>query len=135
MSNTEKLMSKYPMLAAAWNECTQIWEGIEQDGTVHKFNRRILLSDSMESKSECTVDDRFLGGKDKMITWLQTYFNDFKYKSLTAEMFKAHFIKHFGEVDVDWNNWLYIFVCICIQYDWMRSKRSVVGNDRSQLDS
>ncbi len=67
MSNTEKLMSKYPMLAAAWNECTQIWEGIEQDGTVHKFNRRILLSDSMESKSECTVDDRFLGGKDKMI--------------------------------------------------------------------
>ena len=67
MYNTEKLMRKYPILSAAWDECTQIWKGIEQNGTVHKFNRRVLLSNSMESKSGCKVDDRFIGGKDKMI--------------------------------------------------------------------
>ena len=67
MYNTEKLMRKYPMLSAAWDECTQIWKGIEQNGKVHKFNRRVLLSDSMESKSGSKVDDRFIGGKDKMI--------------------------------------------------------------------
>ena len=67
MSNTEKLMRKYPILSAAWDECTQIWKGIEQNGTVHKFNRRVLLSNSMESKSGRKVDDRFIGGKDKMI--------------------------------------------------------------------
>tara|TARA_E500000318_G_scaffold73536_1_gene68185 strand:+ start:366 stop:659 length:294 start_codon:yes stop_codon:yes gene_type:complete len=67
MSNTEKLMRKYPMLSAAWDECSMIWQGIEQNGTVHKFNRRVLLSNSMESKSGRKVDDRFIGGKDKMI--------------------------------------------------------------------
>ena len=60
-------MRKYPMLSAAWDECSMIWQGIEQNGTVHKFNRRVLLSNSMESKSGRKVDDRFIGGKDKMI--------------------------------------------------------------------
>ena len=34
MYNTEKLMRKYPMLSAAWDECSMIWQGIEQDGTL-----------------------------------------------------------------------------------------------------
>ena len=42
MSNTEKLMRKYPMLSAAWDECSMIWLGIEQDGTLHKFNRKAM---------------------------------------------------------------------------------------------
>ena len=42
MSNTEKLMRKYPMLSAAWDECSMIWLGIEQNGTVHKFNRKAM---------------------------------------------------------------------------------------------
>ena len=67
MYNTEKLMRKYPMLSAAWDECTQIWEGIEQNGTVHKFNRRVLLSNGMESKSGRKVDDRYLSSNDTMI--------------------------------------------------------------------
>ena len=66
MYNTEKVMRKYPMLSAAWDECTQIWEGIEQDGEVYKFNRKILRN-NVDNKESSKVDDRFIGGKDKMI--------------------------------------------------------------------
>jgi hypothetical protein len=48
MSNTEKLMRKYPILSAAWDECSMIWQGIEQDGTVHKFNRKAMTEDCKE---------------------------------------------------------------------------------------
>ena len=65
MYNTEKLMRKYPMLSAAWDECTMIWQGIEQDGTVHKFNRK-AIKDVVKTE-QAKVDDRYLSSQDNMI--------------------------------------------------------------------
>ena len=65
MSNTEKLMRKYPMLSAAWDECTMIWKGVEQDGTVHKFNRKAMRK--IVKSEQAKVDDRYIGGNDNMI--------------------------------------------------------------------
>ena len=65
MYNTEKLMRKYPMLSAAWDECSMIWKGIEQDGTVHKFNRK-AIKDVVKSE-QAKVDDRYLSSQDNMI--------------------------------------------------------------------
>ena len=65
MTDTEKLMRKYPMLSAAWDECTQIWEGIEQNGTVHKFNRKAMRE--IVKSEQAKVDDRYLSSNDNMI--------------------------------------------------------------------
>jgi hypothetical protein len=65
MYNTEKLMRKYPMLSAAWDECTQIWEGIEQNGTVHKFNRKAMRE--IVKSEQAKVNDRYLSSNDNMI--------------------------------------------------------------------
>ena len=65
MSNTEKLMRKYPMLSAAWDECSMIWKGVEQDGTVHKFNRKTMRK--IVKSEQAKVDDRLIGGNDHMI--------------------------------------------------------------------
>ena len=65
MYNTEKLMRKYPMLSAAWDECTQIWQGIEQNGNVHKFNRKAMRE--IVKSEQAKVDDRYLSSKDNMI--------------------------------------------------------------------
>ena len=65
MSNTEKLMRKYPILSAAWDECTMIWKGVEQDGTVHKFNRKAMRK--IVKSEQTKVDDRYLSSKDNMI--------------------------------------------------------------------
>ena len=65
MYNTEKLMRKYPMLSAAWDECTQIWQGIEQNGTLHKFNRKAMRE--IVKSEQAKVDDRYLSSKDNMI--------------------------------------------------------------------
>ena len=72
MSNdTEKLMRKYPMLSAAWDECSMIWKGIEHNGMVHKFNRKAM---SKIVKSEQTkVNDRYIGGHDHMINPIGTH--------------------------------------------------------------
>ena len=65
MTDTETLMRKYPMLSAAWDECTQIWEGIEQNGNVHKFNRKAMRE--IVKSEQAKVDDRYLSSKDNMI--------------------------------------------------------------------
>ena len=65
MSNTEKLMRKYPMLSAACDECTLIWKGVEQDGTVHKFNKKAMRK--IVKSEQTKVDKRLVGGEDKMI--------------------------------------------------------------------
>ena len=65
MSNTEKLMRKYPILSSAWDECTMIWKGIEQEGTVHKFNRKAMRK--IVKSEQAKVDDRYLSSKDDMI--------------------------------------------------------------------
>lgn len=65
MTDTEQLMRKYPMLSAAWDECTQIWEGIEQNGTVHKFNRKAMRE--IVKSEQAKVDDRYLSSNDNMI--------------------------------------------------------------------
>ncbi len=65
MSNTEKLMRKYPMLSAAWDECSMIWQGIEQDGILHKFNRKAMRK--IVKSEQVKVDDRYLSSKDNMI--------------------------------------------------------------------
>ena len=65
MYNTEKLMRKYPMLSAAWDECTMIWKGIEQDGTVHKFNKKAMKK--IVKREQAKADDRYLSSNDNMI--------------------------------------------------------------------
>ena len=65
MYNTEKLMRKYPMLSAAWDECTMIWKGVEQDGTVHKFNKK-AIKDIVKTE-QTKVNDRYLSSNDNMI--------------------------------------------------------------------
>jgi hypothetical protein len=65
MYNTEKLMRKYPMLSAAWDECSMIWLGIEQDGTVHKFNKKAMKK--IVKSERAKVDDRYLSSNDNMI--------------------------------------------------------------------
>ena len=53
------------MLSAAWDECSMIWLGIEQDGSVHKFNRK-AMKDIVKTE-QAKVDDRYIGGNDNMI--------------------------------------------------------------------
>ena len=65
MSNTEKLMRKYPILSAARDECSMIWQGVEQDGTVYKFNRKAMRK--IVKSEQTKVDDRYLSSKDNMI--------------------------------------------------------------------
>ena len=64
-SNTEQLMRQYPILSAAWDECSMIWKGVEQDGTIHKFNRKAMRK--IVKDEQAKVDDRFIGGSDHMI--------------------------------------------------------------------
>ena len=72
MSNTEQLMRKYPILSAAWDECTMIWKGVEQDGTVHKFNRKamkkIVKSEQIKVK---TGTRRWTKGRRRKVTILR----------------------------------------------------------------
>ena len=65
MSNTEKLMRKYPILSSAWDECTMIWKGIEQEGTVHKFNKKAMRK--IVKSEQAKVNDRYLSSNDNMI--------------------------------------------------------------------
>ena len=64
-SNTEQLMRQYPILSAAWDECSMIWKGVEQDGTIHKFNRKAMRK--IVKDEQAKVDDRLIGGNDHMI--------------------------------------------------------------------
>ena len=64
-SNTEQLMRQYPILSAAWDECSMIWKGIEQDGTVHKFNKKAMKK--IVKSEQAKVDDRYLSSNDTMI--------------------------------------------------------------------
>ena len=64
-SNTEQLMRQYPILSTAWDECTQIWEGIEQNGGLHKFNRKAMRE--IVRSEQAKVNDRYLSSKDNMI--------------------------------------------------------------------
>jgi hypothetical protein len=58
-------MRQYPILSAAWDECSMIWKGVEQDGTVHKFNRKAMRK--IVKDEQAKVDDRLIGGNDHMI--------------------------------------------------------------------
>lgn len=52
--------------------------------------------------------ETIVGGKDKMVAWLQSYFNANKYKSVNSDQMKAHFIAHFGDLKaIDWNEWFF----------------------------
>ena len=64
-SITEQLMRQYPILSAAWDECSMIWKGVEQDGTIHKFNRKAMRK--IVKDEQAKVDDRLIGGNDHMI--------------------------------------------------------------------
>jgi len=63
--NTEKLMRKYPILSNAWDECSMVWKGIEQNGTVHKFNRKAMRK--IVKSEQAKINDRYLSSKDNMI--------------------------------------------------------------------
>lgn len=65
---TETLMRKYPILSNAWDECSRVWLGIEQNGNIHKFSQKDL---GVKSNSQ-NVDDRFMGGHDNMISKVGT---------------------------------------------------------------
>jgi tRNA G37 N-methylase TrmD len=58
-------MRQYPILSAAWDECSMIWKGVEQDGTIHKFNRKAMRK--IVKDEQAKVDDRLIGGNDHMI--------------------------------------------------------------------
>jgi hypothetical protein len=58
-------MRQYPILSAAWDECTMIWKGVEQDGTVHKFNRKAMRK--IVKSEQTKVNDRYLSSNDNMI--------------------------------------------------------------------
>ena len=64
-SNTEQLMRQYPILSAAWDECSMIWKGVEQDGTIHKFNRKAMRK--IVKSEQAKVNDRYLSSNDNMI--------------------------------------------------------------------
>lgn len=52
--------------------------------------------------------ESLVGGKDKMIPWLQSYFKANMNKSVTSEQMQASFLAHFGDVKgIDWNEWFY----------------------------
>jgi tRNA G37 N-methylase TrmD len=63
--STERLVQQYPILTDAWNQCTLVWKGIEQNGTVHKFNRKELRK--IVKANRQSVDKRLVGGNDNMI--------------------------------------------------------------------
>ena len=52
---------------------------------------------------------RSVGGKEKMVPWLQDYFKQFADTSIDAEQMRGHFAKHFPAVAaaVDWDYWFY----------------------------
>jgi hypothetical protein len=58
-------MRQYPILSAAWDECSMIWKGIEQDGTVHKFNKKAMKK--IVKSEQAKVNDRYLSSNDNMI--------------------------------------------------------------------
>ena len=66
-SNTEQLMRQYPILSAAWDECSMIWKGVEQDGKIHKFNRKSMRKIVKDEQAMAKVDGRLIGGNDHMI--------------------------------------------------------------------
>ena len=47
-----------------------------------------------------------VGGKDKMIDWLRSYFKTFFQKSLDYKQMMDHFNGHFPDVKVDWEMWM-----------------------------
>ena len=63
--NTERLVQQYPILTDAWNQCTLIWKGVEQNGNLHKFNRKTLRK--IVKANRRSVDKRLVGGNDNMI--------------------------------------------------------------------
>jgi leukotriene-A4 hydrolase len=51
--------------------------------------------------------ESLIGGKDKMVSWIQSYFNDNIEKSINTMDMKNHFVKNFPDVKIDWDSWLY----------------------------
>jgi len=55
-----------------------------------------------------------VGSRDKMCKWLQSYFIQFRHKSITTEIMKTHFLEHFSKdaavkdklSEIKWNDWL-----------------------------
>jgi leukotriene-A4 hydrolase len=79
-------------------------EGVDPDDAFSRipYEKGFLLLLYFES---------LVGGKDKMIEWIQIYFKDFAYKSVTTEEMKKHFMNHFGasvkqDWDAIWDHWL-----------------------------
>ena len=48
-----------------------------------------------------------VGGKEKMVEWLQSYFKDFYQKCVSWKQMAEHFEKHFKDVKVDWEEWMH----------------------------
>lgn len=79
MSDTETLMRQYPILSAAWDECTNVWKGIAipcekstasgdtiESEKVVKFSRKHLR------KRYTKADSRVVGHVDHMLVKVGT---------------------------------------------------------------
>lgn len=80
MSDTETLMRQYPILSAAWDECTNVWKGIAipcekstvsgdtiESEKVVKFSRKHL-----RRKRYTKADPRVVGNVDNMLVKVGT---------------------------------------------------------------
>jgi len=83
-----------------------------------------------------------VGGEEKMQKWLNSYVKTFRNESINTDQMKQHFIDHFGNIDVDWDTWLYApglppfdpttilddtltKKCIQLALDWIRSNGTI----------
>ena len=52
-----------------------------------------------------------VGGPTKMEPFLRSYYEKFKFQSISTDVFKAYFLEYFADCeevkDIDWNTWLY----------------------------
>jgi len=53
--------------------------------------------------------EKVVGGKDKMVGWLQSYFKTFQRQSISADQMREHFLDHFKDAQfkekIDWDVW------------------------------
>lgn len=95
----------------------------EQFGPDHKFTKLVpdlkgIDPDDAFSSVPYVKGSTFLwfledkvGGAEKFEPFLKSYYEKFKYQSITTDIFKAYFLEYFSSCeavkDIDWATWLY----------------------------
>lgn len=72
--STENLMKKYPILSAAWDECSTVWKGLAipcekstADGGIVQSEKVLKFSRKHLRTKRTKADPRLVGGQDNMI--------------------------------------------------------------------